>query len=290
MLEADPELPVPLRVRLILGRAAVQVIADRAGVDLLHIKGNAVDSTLREASAVGTDIDILVEPRQVALLDHELRRNGWRVYSTFEWGSPFEHAQTYVHGVWGFLDLHRRFPGIRAAPEHAFAVLGAGSTTSDFAGTACRVPGVVEQAAILVLNAARGGAAVDMQSVWWDATPERRDEIVRVIHALDARVAFGAATGDLERYRDERDYRLWKIVSGGGPRSAEWWARVRAAPTPRESVRIVWRAPLVNVEHLSHRIGRSPTRREIVTEFFARPARAVRELWLRLSRGVQGTL
>ena len=56
----------------------------------------------------------------VAALDRALRARGWRVYSTFVYGSPFGHAQTYLHDAWGYLDLHRWFPGIRAAPEAAF--------------------------------------------------------------------------------------------------------------------------------------------------------------------------
>jgi hypothetical protein len=40
----------------------------------------------------------------------------------------------------------------------------------------------------------------------------------------------------------------------------------------------------VNVDHLAHRLGRRPTRSEIVGEFFRRPARALREVWLGLRR------
>jgi len=285
VLDADSEVPVPLGVRLTLGRAAVQTIADRAGVEVLHIKGNAVDPELRVATAIGTDIDILVEPSDVALLDRELRRHGWRTYSTFVWGSPFGHAQTYAHDVWGYVDLHRFFPGIRLDPARAFALLGRASHQMVFAGTPCRVPGVVEQAAILVLNAARGGDGPDLRRVWQDAEPERRREIEGLIDALDARVAFSAATGGLEAYRDERDYRLWKVVSEGGSRSAEWRARVRAAPTLQQRLRIIARVPLVNVEHLSHRLGRQPTRGEIVAEFFARPARALGDMRRSRARG-----
>ena len=38
---------VPLPVRVELAHAAVQVLADRAGVDVLHIKGPAVHPGLR---------------------------------------------------------------------------------------------------------------------------------------------------------------------------------------------------------------------------------------------------
>jgi len=279
VLAADSEVSVPLGVRLMLGRAAVQTIAQRAGVDLLHIKGNAVDPELRESTAIGSDIDFLVEPAGVEPLDRELRRHGWRVYSTFTWGSPFGHAQTYTHEVWGYADLHRCFPGIRTDASSAYALLSSRSYMVEFGGTPCRVPGVVEQAAILVLNAARGGGGgVDLRRVWRDAAPDRRREIEEVIDALDARVAFSAATGDLEAYRHERDYRLWKVISEGGSRSAEWWARVRAAPTFGQALRIIGRVPLVNVENLSHRLGRQASRGEIFVEFFARPARAVGDM------------
>ena len=66
----------------------------------------------------------------------------------------------------------------------------------------------------------------------------------------------------------QRDYRLWKVVSQGGSRSEEWWARVRAAPNLGAALQVAARAPLVNVDHLAHRLGRRPTRREIVVEFF----------------------
>ena len=36
-------------------------------------------------------------------------------------------------------------------------------------------------------------------------------------------------------------------------------------------MRVIARAPLVNIDHLAHRLGRRPTRREVVVEFFARP-------------------
>lgn len=281
MISAVSEVPVPLGVRLTLGRAAVQTIVDVEGLDVLHIKGNAVDPTLRSRSTIGTDIDILVEPAHVVRLDRALRRRGWRVYSTFTWGSPFGHAQTYTHDVWGYLDLHRSFPGIRLDPGRAFTLLGRSSYTIAFAGTPCRVPGVVEQSAILALNAARGGDGIDLRRVWWDATAERQDEIEDMIDALDARVAFAAAIGNLDAHRHEPGYRLWKVVAEGGTRSAEWWARVRSAPTLAEALRIVGRAPLVNVEHLSHRLGRHPTRREILVEFLTRPGRALSDMTAR---------
>lgn len=275
------EVSVPLPVRLRFGHAAVQHLADRLGVDLLHIKGAAADPSLRPGGYSGSDVDVLVRPAHVARLDRAMRQHGWRLYSTFEFGSPFGHAQTYLHDSWGYIDIHRFFPGIRAQPERAFDRLWADRHEVEIAGIGCQVPSVPAQAVLLVLNAARSNLRTkpDVRTAWREAPEEQRAAMEALVADLDARVAFAAATGALEHYRGERDYALWKIVSEGGSRSAEWWARVRAAPTIGAAARVVARAPLVNVDHLAHRLGRPPTRGEIVGEFFRRPARAVREAW-----------
>ena len=114
------------------------------------------------------------------------------------------------------------------------------------AGIGCPVPNLPAQALLLILNAARstGPRSRDLMLAWEDASAERREQIEALVHELDAPVAFAASVGGLEQYRGERDYRLWKVVSRGGGRSEEWWARVRAAPTLSESIRVPARAPL----------------------------------------------
>ena len=107
--------------------------------------------------------------------------------------------------------------------------------------------------------------------VWRAADDERRREIEQLVDVSIAEVAFAAATGELERYRGEPDYRLWKVVSEGGSRSEEWWARVSAAPTFGRGLRIAARAPLVNVDHLAHRLGRTADEARYRAEFFAPP-------------------
>lgn len=274
----ESEVSVPLSVRLRFGHAAVQHLADEIGVDLLHIKGVAVDPSLR-SYASGTDVDVLIRPGDVDLFHRVMLEHGWRVHTTFELGSPFGHAQTYSHDVWGFMDAHRFFPGIRLDPAKAFQRLWSDRRSLDLAGIACSVPSVPAQALLLILNAARSPAAgwMDVRSAWTEASPERRADIEQLVAQLDAPVAFAVVTGGFERYRRERDYRLWRVVSRGGSRSAEWWARVWAAPDFRAAVRIAARAPLVNIEHLALRLGRRPTRRDIAVEFVSRPARAFRE-------------
>jgi hypothetical protein len=276
----ESQVSVPLSVRLRFGHAAVQYLADEIGVDLLHIKGAAVDPELRPAASSGSDVDVIVRPEHVSRFHRALLDHGWRLYSTFELGSPFGHAQTYLHDSWGYVDLHRSFPGIRLAPSRAFDHLWVDRGSVGIAGIGCPVPNLPAQALLLILNAARstGPRSRDLMLAWEDASAERREQIEALVHELDAPVAFAASVGGLEQYRGERDYRLWKVVSRGGGRSEEWWARVRAAPTLSESIRVAARAPLVNVEHLRFRLGRPPTRRDIAVEFLARPARAVREV------------
>lgn len=275
----ESQVNVPLSVRLRFGHAAVQYLADEIGVDLLHIKGAAVDSSLRPSQS-GSDIDVMVRPSHVDRLDRALREHGWQLYSTFAYGSPFGHAQTYLHEALGYLDIHRYFPGIRVAPARAFERLWTDRHTTEIARVGCPVPSVSAQALLLILNAARSRAPdhhPDVAMGWRDASEERRIEIEALVADLDAPVAFAAAVGGLEQYRRERDYRLWKVISQGATRSEEWWARVRAAPSISEAARVMMRAPLVNTDHLAHRLGHRPTAIEVLTEFFARPARAVGE-------------
>lgn len=277
----ESQVRVPLSVRLRFGHAAVQYLADQIGVDLLHIKGAAVDPSLRPNGYTGTDVDVLVRPSHVSTLDRAMRQHGWRLYSTFEWGSPFGHAQTYLHDAWGYVDIHRFFPGIRLEPGRAFERFWRDRREVQIAGIGCHVPSVTAQGVLLVLNAARSanGRSIDVHNAWVDASAARRTEMTALVVDLDAPVAFAAATDGLDRYRGERDYRLWKIVSEGGSRSAEWWARIRAAPNFGAALRVAARAPRVNIDRLAHRIGRPPTRTEIVAEFFRRPARAVGDAW-----------
>ena len=283
----ESQVSVPLSVRLRFGHAAVQHLADEIGVDVLHIKGVAVDAELRPLTRRGSDVDVLVRPDHVARLDRALRQHGWPLYSTFEYGSPFGHAQTYLHDAWGYVDIHRYFPGIRvdARPRRSTECGPIGRRSPSPASDApCRA--CPPRRCSSLLNAARSRAdRQDVEVVWTHGG--RRAPLGRskpLVADLDAPVAFAAAVGELDRYRGERDYRLWKVVSEGGSRSEEWWARVRAAPTLGAAARVIARAPLVNVDHLAHRLGRQPTKPEIVAEFFARPARAVGEAGRALRR------
>lgn len=287
-MSVAPDL-VPRRVRAAFAHAAVQQSADRIGVRVLHIKGVATDDHLR-SSGGGTDADVLVEPPGVGLLLADLRAHGWQPYSDFMTGSPFGHAATLAHDHWGYADLHRFFPGMHRDPAGTFEVLWAGRQPVQIAGFPCMVPSAAGQALVLVLNNVRnrrdtaGDARIDRlreDPVAW----RELESLVPVVHA---EVAFDAAFGRLEEHRGDPDYWMWKVTTEGGSRSAEWLARVRSAPTARSKAALVLRAPLVNTETLAHRLGRTPTRPEVVREFLHRTGRGARELGAAARRRLGG--
>ena len=196
---SESRVSVPLSVRLRFGHAAVQHLADEIGVDLLHIKGVAVDPSLRPGGYAGSDVDVLARPAHVVALDRAMRQHGWRLYSTFEYGSPFGHAQTYLHDVWGYADVHRFFPGIRIDPAKAFDRLWTDRSTVSIADVGCVVPSVPAQAVLLILNSARSRFdRQDVSAIWGTADVGRRAEIEALVADLDAPVAFAAAIGGLE--------------------------------------------------------------------------------------------
>lgn len=274
-----PFQAVPLQVRVQLAHAALNVVPTPRVVDVLHIKGPASDPSLGREGRGGTDADLLVRPDHAAAYLESLASAQWSPLTSFESDSDFGSSSTLWHDIWGHADVHRFFPGIGAPPEVAFERLWRDRQIKDIACIPCWVPSVTAQAVLLVLNAARsrGARKRDVEAVWEEASPQRRREMTALVADLQAEVAFAAGIGELERFRGSREYDLWRIESQGGTRIARWRARIKAAPTVREKVRLALLAPVVNVDHLTVLLGHRPTRAEITREFFARPARGIRE-------------
>lgn len=280
------ETPIPLSARLELCRAGVQVIADRLGVRMLHIKGSTVDRSIRDRARDGSDVDVIVDPAAIGAVHGALVGHGWQVYSSFDDGSPFGHAQTYWSSDWGYVDLHRRFPGIGLADDEAFDLLWSGHGTLSVAGREIAVPSVAVQAALHVLNAARGRASDRAEAHRFHQSLPIGDRLRLdvVIDRLDAAVAAAVVSGELERHRGRAEYLLWKSISEGGTRTQEWWGRIRAARSPGEALRIVLRAPRVNRSRLAHELGRVPTHRDTLVAALERARIAAGELLTGRSR------
>jgi len=274
------EPPVPFQVRIRFAHAAVQWLADARGLDVLHVKGAALDPALVGQRGY-SDADVLVRPDHVQPILLELRRHGWELINSFAYGSSFEHSATLRHDDFGLLDLHRIFPGIGPTPALAFDELWRDRTHIDIGGFPCTVPSRSAHALLLLLHAARGGsdarAARDVDTLWTSADDHLRSDILDWVDRLEADLAFSVITGTLDEHAGDPAYDLWRVAARGGTRFEEWRARVRAARGPRAKAAVVGRSVLVNVEHLTIVRGRPVTRREVIVEFFDRPLRGVRE-------------
>lgn len=277
--EGRQTAPVGWSARIQLAHAAVQRVAELNHIDLLHIKGYALDPGLR-VGRTSTDVDVLVRPEQVADAIQAFKAAGWQYRIGFERGSSFAHSLTLWHPIWGYLDVHRVFPGI---PQQSFPALWGSRICVPIGGLICPTPDLIDQRVILILHAARsfgsGRADADLKTAWFQASADDRAAIERRVDQLGARLGFDAAFGRLDAHRHEREYLLWRVASQGGTRVAEWRARIRAAPGLGAKLRLIGQAPLVNVEHLTNLWGRPPARREIAREFFARPVRVMRQEW-----------
>ncbi len=250
------ERTIPTSVRIRMAHAAVQALNEQ-GVDLLHIKGVALDPRLAFPGRSSADADVLCRPAHVERLLLALRGSGWSLLNTFPESSAFEHSATLHHPAWGWLDLHRQYPGLGREPAAAFDALWATHGITTIAGVSCAVPAPPDQAVLLLLHAARSPgepkARADVAHVWSRATPESREAILSSVDRLGAGLAFAVILGTLDEHRDDPEYSLWRIASAGGTRLDEWrarvvppeaWGRRRALSRGRSSsTTSTWRSP-----------------------------------------------
>lgn len=281
-------IDVPLPVRVELAHAAVQVLAEQAGVDVLHIKGPAVHPGLRSAEHTGTDVDVIVRPSGVDALMATLAEHGWRVETSFDAGSAFDHAANLFHESWGLLDVHRHYPGMDRDPAHAFDRLWSSRGSVPLAHVWCAVPEPLAQSLVLLLHAARtphpGGDHPDLAPNWTDRTEPDRDRIRALAADTGATVALAAATGHLDEFRGDPEAAVWEVFVHGGDRLDEWSARFRAARGPRAKASVAWRSLRVNRYYLGQKLGHAPTRAEVAAESVRRLAAALRAVVRRVTR------
>lgn len=273
---------VPTPVRVELAHAAVQRLAEEIGVEVLHIKGPAVHPGLRTRPSTGSDVDVIVRPDGVGSLMQALHEHGWEVETTFETGSAFDHAANLYHPSWGLLDVHRHYPGMHHDPSHAFATLWRSRMSLDLGHVPCPVPAPLAQSLVLLLHSARSvGAGPDHPDVapnWTDRTPQERDGIRALAAETGATVALAAATGTLDDFAGSPEAALWEVFAHGGDRLDEWGARLRSARGARAKASVAVRSLAVNRYYLGQRLGHSPSRGEVLAEFFRRFGAAARAL------------
>lgn len=247
--------PIPLIVRTRLAHATLQAIADACGADLLHIKGAAVDPSLlptrpdapadataeeRALPRLSADADVLVRPAHLKRYQAALKRYGWQRKTRLYSGGAVEHSEDWWHPELGSADVHIRFPGIRIAPERAFADLWRERQTKEISGRQCPVPDVDAQRLLLLLHAARNGgpASADVGPTWTHATVAEQARVRDSASAFDAEVALAGSIRRLDDYADRPEYSLWRLL---GEPDADvfdlWLAFIKAAPTKLDRVR-----------------------------------------------------
>ncbi|MCI1748716.1 MAG: nucleotidyltransferase family protein [Acidipropionibacterium sp.] len=275
--------------RVLLTHGILQRTADDAGVDILLIKGPALDPDLLQLTEDGqhtiprrsTDADVLVRPSHLERFQRALDTNDWRMTADFIAGSAFGHAANYWHEVLGYCDVHRRFPGIEINSERAFDILWADHQEVQLAHVTCNTPALTAQRLIILMHTARSGWPdhPDRVRAWDDASEADRDAVRALATRLDAKVALAAATGHLEDYRSDRNYDLWRQFSTGDTsRWHEWRARIRAADNPVEAFKVAIRSLRLNQAHLRMDLGHDLTRADVLRGYRDRTLRALQEL------------
>jgi hypothetical protein len=279
---------VPLPVRVQLAHAAVEWLARESGVDVLHIKGPAVAPGLRPHGGSGTDVDVIVRPSGVDRLMSALDRHGWRVETSFDAGSAFDHAANLYHPSWGLLDVHRHYPGMERDPGAAFDVLWDRREHVELAHVRCAVPDPIAQSLVLLLHAARstrpGTTHPDIGPNWTDRADTDRAAIRDLAVSTGSTVGLAAATGHLDEHAGDPEAALWEVFAHPGDRVDEWHARWRAARGPRAKASVAVRSLAVNRYYLRQRLGHEPTTAEVVREFARRIGQAGREVGRRVAR------
>ncbi|WP_114853275.1 nucleotidyltransferase family protein [Brachybacterium sp. YJGR34] len=275
----DSPVQVPTAVRLRMAHGCLQLLAEGAGLRILHLKGVALDPRLAAGRGGSSDCDLLVAPDQVEELREVLAAHGWEQITTFDRGSVFGHAAAFHHPRWGTADVHRAFPGVDRSPETTFARLWRAREERVLGGVPCPVPDLLGQRLLLLVHAARdrsARAAHDVRESWTRADAAERARLEDLAGELGGTVPLALVAGRPERARGGPDEHLWRALHAGAPPRQVWRARWRDARSPRARVRILAEAAAVNRDHLSLRLGRTPTRRELRREWFARWGRLLR--------------
>lgn len=249
------------RVRLAHGY--LQLLANELRVDILHVKGPAIDPLIQGvAERTSFDADILVRPRHVERFTTALNERGWQRFLGFEEGSAFGHAMNLRDEHLGLVDVHRSWPGFEVDPATAFDTLWQSRGAVSIAHVDCAVPDLDAQCLILLSHAARSGSerANDIAACWTRAADDQRARIDALAARLDARLALAAATGHLDDFRDDPKYPLWRYFADGRHgRLAEWSARWRAARSVRDKLHVARAFLVVNPDLLQIEVGGRPT-------------------------------
>jgi hypothetical protein len=251
-------LPQDMRIRL--GHALVEYTARKQKIRLLHIKGYAVDAGLYSAGRRSSDIDVLVHPADVDILLGLLGAGGWKPVTGFKSGSLFQHAATLWHDSWGYIDVHRAFPGVDVPPAEFFDELWESRKARVIADVACTVPASQHQALLIVLHAGRDPerGTSDVSHLRSALSLGAWQGVEIEASRFGAGLALAAATGQLVKHQGHPEHDLWAAVSTGSSRIELLQARARAARSFSSRLKVLMSGLLPNRDHLRMALQREP--------------------------------
>lgn len=152
------EIPKPWLISPLheLVYSLVANLARDAGARVVFIKGPALHRQgLREREHSG-DVDLWVDPQDVATLRDQLIEWGWAVVPTIWDRPPLSHSVALRPTSWGCeIDLHHDLPGIGITGREALETLLQFGDQLTFAGTPASVPNTPVHAVISALHITR---------------------------------------------------------------------------------------------------------------------------------------
>lgn len=263
---------IPLALRISLSHAYFQHLADRHGIDILHVKGYAFAQEVYREGRTSTDVDLLVRPQHLQKLIDAAQQDGWEILTRFETGSIFEHAMTLYHQSWGLVDVHRYFPGIGNSQGSAFETLWEQRRIRQIAHYPCYLPSLTDSRIFVVVHGARSEDKynADIEHLQTTLSPDDWQDMRERLPALDAELAFAAALHELDSFADHPDYLLWKSVSEQTSTYIRWKARFKHAQGIKAKLLVALSIALVNKDHLAMELGHQPTKEEVRQKFFSR--------------------
>nr|WP_087134586.1 nucleotidyltransferase family protein [Micrococcus lylae] len=275
---------LPLRDAVGLAAALAVESADRVGARALLLKGEA--AMVQGLRPVGqpSDVDLLIEPQELAALEGELRRLGWRRRPEDDQLKVFpHHSVTLLHDDWPCdLDVHTRYPGIDpAASADAFAHLWQSRETVEVAHWPVPVPRRPEHAVIIGLTALR--------EPWDERCQRHRQHLVQVLvqdpelrsHLLEAAEALSATSALLPLLQE---LGLGPVEADVPPPDREWLLYTHArVPATLRLVRLVEASGRERLRMLADALA--PSRTAMASQDLGLETAGRAQLWrARLSR------
>lgn len=279
--ETNP-VELPLHVRVKMTHAMIAVLARENDVDILHIKGHAAPDDFYREGRSSSDADVLVRPAQADAFVKLLNAHGWKTVTSFQTGSIFRHAAALWHQTWGYVDVHRSFPGFTLPDETAFAELWNGHNTKIIANQQCNVPARLDHALIILVHASRDPSRgrTDADYVIDALGQETSDVELRAVK-FGAETPYAIAVAEhqgLAAVQGNPDFRLWSALANGDDRLELLRGRLEAADGTWSKTKVIFGSLVVNRDHLEMKLERSVRLPDYLAEVRSRVIETVRSL------------